>query len=1128
MQACFLLGPAGSGKTFRCLAEIRAALRRNPGGAPPGRPLLLLAPKQATFQLERQLLAPGEPAGFERLRIYSFDRLARHVLETLKVAPPPLLSEEGRIMVLRALLRRHEGELARFCGSAARAGFAQELGAQLAELQQHGLGPAKLRDLANARETGRELAAKLRDLALLLEKYSDWLARHQLQDAHQLLDFATAALREAARTGDARVAVEALWLDGFAEMTPQELGLLAAMAPFCGRATLAFCLPAEPADDASRLSLWSAIGKTFRQCRAQLAAQPGCETVVETLSAAPETNRFAASPVLASLANQWTQNRPAAAASEPNPALRLVACHNAEAEAVFAARELLRFVRAGHRWRDCAVLVRGLEGYHRPLARVFRRYQIPFFLDRREAVAHHPLAELTRGALRTVAFDWAHEDWFAALKAGFSGVLPELIDELENLALEFGWRGRKWREPLPQEAGEQLRQLVLPPYERLAARLARTGFQPTGGELAEALRAFWNELNVGEKLEAWSLAESAGAAAGAVAVHATVWDQMVAWLENVELAFAQEPLPLRDWLPVLEAGLAHLTVGVIPPALDEVLIGAIDRARNPDLKFALILGVNETVFPAPPPSPVILTTADRDELEKLNARPGPDVFDQICRERYLGYIACTRAEQQLCVTYARQDAAGKALNPSSLVAQLQKLFPTLTPEEFNPASLAVPDAEHACELIAPLVQWQRQLAAAVPPGQSAHWERLLSLPALQSLAETLRELPAAGADEVISPALAARLYGPVLASSVSRLEEFAKCPFQFFIHSGLHAGERKQFELDARERGSFQHEVLKIFHEELAAAGQRWRDLTAAEARQRIGDIAAALTADYRSGLLHETAQTRFQARMLTAPLQDFVATLVDWMRGQYDFDPVQAEFGFGFPDSVAPAWEIDLGGGHRLALRGRIDRIDAHYQDGRALVVVMDYKASQRKLDPLLLEHGIQLQLPAYLAAIRTWSPEILGAQEIVPAGMFYVNLRGQPEGGATRAEVLDDAAALQTAFRHSGRLDTTWLKQFDGRPEVKKGDQFNFRLNKDGRVASNSAEALAAPAFRELLTAVADRLRELGQKIYSGAAAVDPYRQGSLTACEYCDYQAACRINPWIHQWRVLRAAPEADEPE
>ncbi len=88
----------------------------------------------------------------------------------------------------------------------------------------------------------------------------------------------------------------------------------------------------------------------------------------------------------------------------------------------------MKFVRAGNRFRDCAVLVRQLDGYHQALARIFRRYDIPFFLDRRESVAHHPLAELTRNALRTVANDWNnHEDWFATLKAGFSPV-----DETKN------------------------------------------------------------------------------------------------------------------------------------------------------------------------------------------------------------------------------------------------------------------------------------------------------------------------------------------------------------------------------------------------------------------------------------------------------------------------------------------------------------------------------------------------------------------------------------------------------------------------------------------------------------------------------------------------------------------------
>ena len=278
----------------------------------------------------------------------------------------------------------------------------------------------------------------------------------------------------------------------------------------------------------------------------------------------------------------------------PQSAISLVACLDAESEAILAAREILKFVRQpGNRFRDCAVLVRDLDAYHKPLQRTFHRYEIPIFLDRRESVAHHPLAELTRGALRAVAFDWQQDDWFAALKAGFAPVAEEAIDRLENAALEFGWRGKKWREPLPDEASEQVRQVILPPFEILHKRLDQAKYSPTGGEIAEAMRELWHNLNVEQTLERWTPDTEQPA------IHSTVWDQMNAWLDDVALAFPNVSLPLRDWLPILEAGLANLTVGVVPPALDQVLIGAIDRARNPDLKLALVLGLNETIFPPP-------------------------------------------------------------------------------------------------------------------------------------------------------------------------------------------------------------------------------------------------------------------------------------------------------------------------------------------------------------------------------------------------------------------------------------------------------------------------------------------------------------------------------------------------
>ena len=1111
MPARFLLGPAGSGKTFRCLAEVRAALKKNPEGAP----LIFLTPKQATFQLERQLLADDSLQGYTRLQIFSFERLAQFVLDQRGVAPPKFLSDEGRIMVLRALLLRHADELKLFRQSALRPGFAQELGRLLNELQQQQFTPTILRARAQREGLHHELRTKLHDLALLLEKYADWLRDHELQDGNHLLDFATESLRAAIH--DARFTIYALWLDGFAEMTPQELDLLAAIIPFCDRATLAFCLDESAENKNSWLSIWNVVGKSFQQCRQRIENLPEAKIEIELLKNSSGKTRFVKNSELAWLEANWS--KPA-----QNPKLkiqnsvRVVSCVNAETEAVFAAREILKFVRAGNRFRDCAVLVRNLEAYHKPLAREFRRYQIPFFLDRRESVTHHPLAELTRSALRTVIFDWQQNDLFAALKAGFCSAGETEIDRLENAALEFGWRGKKWREPLPDGAAEHLRQIIFPPFEKLYARLGQNKFQPTGAQLAEAVREFWGDLKVEPTLERWALDEEhVSPVTRHPSRHSTVWDQMNSWLENLALAFLNEPLPLRDWLPVLEAGLATLTVGVIPPVLDEVLIGAIDRARNPDLKLALVLGVNETVFPAAPASSPILTDADRDELGG-DISHGPDLHDQISRERFYGYIACTRASEKLLLTFSRQSADGKILNPSPFVAHLQNIFPALETEEFQ-SEIKLENVVHASEIAPSLFEIQN------PESKIQNWRKLLQIPALADLNKSLQQLREPDPAENLSPALAEKLYGAVLRTSVSRLEEFAACPFRFFVRSGLRADERKVFELDARERGSFQHDVLKTFHEELTAEGKRWRDLEPAEARERIGKIAAAQTEHFRDGLFRDSAETVFAARTLAESLQDFVAVIVTWLREQNEFDPAAAELDFGSKESPQTAWEIDLENGHKLALTGRIDRVDLwrslRTATEEAAAIVIDYKSSQKKLDKALVEHGVQLQLLAYLNVLRHWkNPQaVFGVRRLVPAGVFYVNLRGEYKGGGTRAEILADAdAARRLAYRHTGRFDAVVLDMLD---RTGAADQFNYRRNNDGSLRKGSVEALPRAEFEKLLDGVETQLREMGGRIFSGAAQVDPYRKGRQTPCEFCDYQAACRIDKWTHQFRVLRSA-------
>jgi len=1218
VQARFLLGPAGSGKTFRCVAEVRAELLR----APEGPPLIFLAPKQATFQIERQLLEaqPGLQtlSGYSRLHILSFERLASFVFAQLGLPVPGLLGEEGRVMALRALLAREQAGLKIFRASARLTGFAGQLSVLLRELQRSRVTSKRMLELTARVKSGGRLDDKLHDLAQLLGGYERWLAARRaagqsLEDVNRLPDLAAAALQQATAAG-ASLHLGALWLDGFAEMTPQEVAFLAALAPHCERVTLAFCLPVDLVTDPAWISPWAIVGRTYGRCRQALRRLP---TEVEMLARDLTRSRFTEAPRLAVLEQALAGERSSSSSSsvrgvfedeaenedEEEWSVRLVECPHPEAEAILAAREILRQVQAGGRFRDCAVLVRSLDGYHDVLRRVFDQYQIPFFLDRREPVAHHPLAELTRFALRTVAFDWRHEDWFGALKTGLTRVADDEVDALENEALRLGWQGRVWRETLKAKAEsgniehrtsnseprtlnleqvadshplEKVRARAVPVFLELSQALAPEAKAVAGEALVAAIRELWTDLDIEARLENW--AERAKELGLNRTTHDTVWSQINDWLANVELAFAGESLPLREWLPILEAGLAGLTVGAVPPALDQVLVGSIDRSRNPDLQRVFMLGVNEGIFPAPPAPGVLLTEADRLELEAHGVPLGASQRQQLGHERYFGYIAFTRARRELTVTWSRADAAGRELNPSVLVGAIQRALPEVAVENFATAGWA--EAVHGHELEVPVLASREKQSVLPhpgpihePPGQptpdpsqegnsvteraripapllggagggfsGTKPERFLSVESLPpgedelpvvvdemtalktfaeleefaSLIERWQQSRSALELKSFSPGVAAALYGQELKTSVSALEQFLGCPFQYVAARALRAEEREEFEADPRQKGSFQHAVMEEFHHRIVASGRQWRDLTPAEARQLLRAVGAALLPEFRDGLFNADEISRFTANALLENLERLVETLIGWT-GQYGFDPARVEVSFGLPEAELPPWRITLADGRALVLRGRIDRVDlCRTPAGEALLVICDYKSSGKKMDAVKLANGLEIQLLAYLAAL-TQMPEagvLFGVDRLMPAGVFYLPLRGKVSSAATR----DEAVTATADFQHLGRFDGERLALFDNRGGP-KGDQFKFSLKKDGTFAQKGNEALAPGEFPKLLAQIEATLRATGERILSGEAAVSPYRLKTETACDWCAYRPVCRFDPWTMPFRQLQ---------
>lgn len=1151
-KATFILGPAGSGKTHRCIQSVRRRLAQDPEGPP----LLFLAPKQATFQIESQILADGELGGYTRLEILSFARLAERVLNELSPGAFRILSDEGRIMVLRSLLDKHSNKLRVFRAAAGFPALAQELAAILQEFGRQQVDAEKLDRLKEREELSPRLRNKLHDLALLSGLYRQWLLQADLKDTESLLELAAEQLSSQASS---LFSVEELWLDGFAEMTAQELALLAAVVRRCRRANLCFCVDLGKPGNPSWLNLWATVDETWQRCRQHIDGLPGVEMEIVRLARDPERSRFSDSVPLRHLEARWMTPSPLPIAAED---VAITACTDPEMEVVHAARAILRSVREeGIRFRQVTVIVRRLEGYATEIQQIFGRYQIPHFIDQRDSIRHHPAVILTQSALRLLAFDWRNPDWFAALKTQLLGGGIEQVWHLENVALEFNIEGGQWRRPLNSESCphplaeslEQCRQASIAPFEELESQLFADGAVRSkllsGAELAEAIRLFWERIGLADQLEKWDCpaAEASESVGGEPAVHEAAWQQLQAWLENVRLAFAEMRRPLADWIAILENGLGNLTVGVIPPNADQILVGAVDRTRNPEVELALLLGLNESVFPARPRRHPLLTESDRKQLDQSDFRWLPPVKRRLAHERFYAYIACTRPRKKLAVSYAEQDAEGRPLNPSSIIAHLQRLFPSVQTRRFarkrtldgwtGQGRPPLHEAEHWSELIRPLFRSKA--------GQTADFE-------VEKLFQSLEtapllppcSLPAEAGSERLSPAVAKILYtaadakseaeaeatANTLRSSASRLEQFAACPFQFFLRSGLKAEERNQQKIDAKTLGSFQHQVLEKFHRQVQAQKRQWRDLAPQEARKLVAQIIANAADAFQRGVFQKNESARLSLETAGEKLQEFIAVTIQWMQ-QYDFDPHTAELAFGGKNDDFGPWTIPLEDGAQLSLVGKIDRLDVLRRPGfgKTAAIIIDYKSGNASLDPILLHNGIQLQLFIYLNAIAQ-HPEIARRLEInslAPAGAFLVPLQGKAPRSIHRNDAQTKHADRPKAFQWNGRFNLDHLRQLDNRPDQARGDQIAYALNKDGAPVKGGQSAMLPQAFREMTSRLEETVRSISKRIFAGDIAATPYKHKEKTPCAYCPYPAVCRIDASAHPYRTLHSSAEEPEP-
>ncbi|MBC7082680.1 MAG: exodeoxyribonuclease V subunit gamma [Firmicutes bacterium] len=1186
MSIRFIMGRAGTGKTTLCLNEVRSALREDPCGPP----IILLVPEQATFQVEHALVNTPDLPGFMRAQVLSFKRLAGRLLQELGGGARRDIGELGKLMVLRSLVLQKSSELSIFVKGSEKYGFAECLAETLRELAMYRVGPedleAKVADLEQAGFGKTALALKLRDLALIARAYREYLG-DKFQDPDDHLSLAATKIAHSTLTKGALI-----WVDGFRGFTPQEYSVLEALFSAASRVSVALCLDPNALGRPLRdTDLFRPTRETYDNLTA-LARRLGVEIEPPVILPAADarvpgsagrvsggttSTRVAGgaarvpggagtgtrSAPLHHLEREFGSRRPSPFDGEPD-GVRLVAAANPRAEVEAAAREILRLAREeGMRFRDIGVIVADLETYHDLIQPIFKDHRIPFFIDRRRPVGHHPLIELVRSALDVVCEDWAYDPVFRYLKTDLVPISRREVDLLENFVLARGIRGRRWLESEPWEyrrtfgledvaeeaalrpEDEEMTRVITGARSKATSALGafyRKVVGDAGGgavegtvkgtvrgakpvrDMARALFELLADLDVRKRLEEWAQEAMGSGDIEAAREHQQVWNAVIGLLDEVVEALGEEMTDAPGFRELMEAGLEGMTLGLIPPALDQVIVGSVERSRHPGLRAAFVLGATYDAFPRRVIEETIFSDYEREILEERGLVLAPTSRVAQFHEQYNVYVALTRAREYLWVSYPMADGEGRALRPSPVRAQLKAVFPKLV-EEF--AGDEIPSSpEEALDAItsearaaAMLVRHFR--ASLTSPssggaeGQGLFWldlyEWLVEDPERRLRAScVLKSLAFTNQVERLQEATARALYPNPIRTSVSRLESFARCPFAHFAGNTLGLAERELFRLEPPGMGTFIHEALRKLVDDLGDE-RALASMEDDEIDARVTKIVDELAPRLQNEILRSSARYQYIERVLTRILRRCAAVLKEHA-SRSEFRSVRREVAFGRGYGVGddlPGLELQIDGGRRLELVGRIDRVDMAKAGDISYLRVIDYKSSRRSLNLSDVYYGLALQLLVYLAVVEEHSGRLAGAPA-EPAGAFYFPATDPivSSPGPMDDEALENKR--RRLLKMTGVIvgDAGVVRLMDSKAQDQDAsDIVPARLTKKGEVAKSSGNSVIdRDRYRVLRRFLLDKIRELSSRIVAGEVAPRPYRRGKFRACQWCSFKPVC----------------------
>lgn len=1106
MSLQLILGNSGSGKTHYLYERVIQEAMEHPE-----RNYLVIVPEQFTMATQKELVTRHPNGGILNIDVLSFNRLAHRIFEEVGRDYDGILDDEGKNLILRKIAGDYEKQLKVIGNNLKKFGYISEVKSIISEFTQYKIGEAKLEELKNTVQPHSMLHYKLEDISVIYKGFYQYI-NEQYITGEELLGKLGNVVRESKILKNSVVT-----LDGFTGFTPVQESLIVELLKICSDVYLTVTMDETDKFFANMKGQdLFALSKETVDSLTRLTKEHKIQLEKPIILSEKPFYRFANNPTMGFLEQELFRYR----GNKYQDYQNVIQAHlhrNPEEESRWVANEIQRMVRTqGYRYQDIAVIASSMDEYGTHLKRACEKQNIPIFSDQKRSILLNSFVEYIRSVLAMVEKNYTYETVFRFLKSGFAPMSTNRVDALETYVLSRGITGyKKWQAPWTKDSERISDQQLAYLNESRVKFVERvqelqyilTQSRKTVEDICTALYEFFLKSNMQKRIEILETQLQEEGRFALAKEYSQIYGTVLDLFDKFVLLLGDEQVSLKEFNDLFDAGLQEARIGIVPPSMDTVIVGDITRTRVGNVKALFFMGNNDNHLPGNMNASGLLSERDREWFEEQCIRLKPNSKQQMYIQKFYLYLILTKPSEKLYISLSKTNSQGKTIRPSYLMGELRKLFPLLKLEE---AEMKLDIAELTPEMglnyliegmkdveIQYSMLWKELYAWYL---RHPEWQEEIDL---MGTASRYRK-----SEDNLTKEIAKNLYGNVLKNSVTRLEKFASCPYSHFLSYGLGLKEREIHEFQAVDLGNVFHEAMESYSKKMKEHQKDWATIDEQLQMQWAEECVDASVQDYGYALLFKSERDKYNIERMKRLMKRSVwAVSKQLARGK--FEPEGFEVAFG-ENSELRSTNIVLQEGQKMALRGKIDRVDICNEDDKTYVKILDYKTGNKKLSLSELYYGLQLQLFVYMNAATEMYQEKDKTKRVIPAGVLYY-VMNDPIVEVSEADT-DVEMSILKELTPDGLVnsDEYVIRLLD---EEIESDSYAIPVGKGSRGEyKKSSKIVNEDSFQVIADFTNQKVKKLGEEIVGGNIGITPCQDGDTTACDYCKYGKICGFDKKI----------------